>query len=134
MLNPPAGAHDIMVSNATYTLMLAADYTGVAQSGQPNATGTNILGSGTTSITVSVSPTLARCWVVTGSINYLNSAPPGAVAPLVQRVYGSLYGVPLICDSNGSVPVGASNFTTTPNSGNPGSQGQTMIGVAFASA
>jgi len=139
LLNPPSGAHNVVISASTSHFLLggAADYTGVAQSGQPDATATHIgANSLLTSLTTSITTVANNAWAVLVESGFAvaGSDPPGAGTGDVLRVSNtpkfSDWG---IFDSGGPVtPAGSYGMTTTRIS--PGSQSISHVIASFAPA
>lgn len=108
LLNPATGAHDVVISASGSTAIsgLAASYTGVKQSGQPDASAKNSAAglAGNTDYTTSVTTIADNCWTVLFAKN--NSGAPTASAGSTEREdNGNGIG---IYDSNGVItPAGA---------------------------
>jgi hypothetical protein len=131
LVNPPSGRNDVVVYNATdWVIVCAADYVGVDQTNPLNTAYFAALGLGSYAVTVAVTPTVPNCWVVTGSCEQTNPVnAPGAGTNLTQRAYGTQYGTPQICDSNGPEAASTNFYQTTSQIASW--QGAAIIGVAF---
>lgn len=98
LLNPASGTNSVVVSctNTHYLLAGAADYTGVAQSGQPDATTTNAAASSTnTSLTTSITTIANNSWAILMETDYdLNSdnLPPAASTGATRRAFDGPFG------------------------------------------
>lgn len=119
--NPTAGANTVAVSatNAHYLAALAADYSGVAQGGQPDATATAIVAiaanTGAT-LTTDITTVAANDWLIVLSGN--TAAHPDisyTSDDLTERIFGNAYGEPYLFDSNGPLAAGvtATDVTTS---------------------
>lgn len=130
LFNPTSGANNIVMSGAAeYLIAVAADYTGVKQVDTFNRMTGN---DAAPTVTVVVNSTVAGCWVILGSNQYIGGgSKPGVSPPLTVRGYGLQYGQPTVSDSTGTVPVGNNSFTMT---GGPSSGGMALIGVSFQPA
>ncbi len=133
LLDPPSGANTVAVTwtNSHYLAAIAADYTGVAQSGQPDAATTNFQdGGGITTLTTSITTVANDDWAILIEGGYNAGAPPIAGAGDTLRTYDATYGTPGLFDSNGAItPSGAYSMTTTRSSA---SQAISHIIAAFA--
>jgi len=110
LTNPASGSNNVVVtkSGATYSECYAASYTGVSQTGQPEAhnTGTATAAS---SISIAVTTLTPGAWIV------------GFSAADTTSTYGCNKTVrytasnEFTCDSNGAVSVGSNTMTATPD-------------------
>lgn len=115
LLGPASGANDVVVSAGTsqFIRAVAADYTGVNQSGQPDATSPGSFDTvGHASYTDSVTTVADNSWAIAAFIGHHSDFPPSAGAGSTLRVFGAFYGLPSIFDSNGPVtPAGSYSMT-----------------------
>lgn len=112
LLGPATGTNDIVVTSSATPLILlcaAASYTGVLQSGFPDAQSSDI-GAGA-SMTGTVTTVATGCWMVMSA--YGNSAGLSAGSGATQRAVTTRQGV---FDSNGTVSVGSNSMTVNCNS------------------
>lgn len=126
LLGPATGANTIVVSGTSDVIMAeAGSYTGVKQSSQPDATGTNT--SFVTAVTVSLTTIADNCWVVAVFGN--NGGTPTAGSGTTFRVT-SANGIGF-GDSNGVVhPAGSYSMTAT----QAGSSADTGVAASLAPA
>ncbi len=130
LLNPSSGANNVVISSGGthYIGGLAGDYTGVAQSGQPDATDTDSSQAGS-SATASVTTTADNCWLICAG--YMNSALQAGTGA-TSRVEAAAFDNGGLFDSNGPItPAGAASLEV--ESVNPGTAGS-IVGAAFAPA
>lgn len=120
LLSPASGTNSVVISctSTHYLLAGAADYSGVAQSGQPDATTTNVAGSSSnTSLTTSITTIADNSWAILMETDYdLNSdnLPPVASTGDTRRAFDGPFGGWGMFDSNGPVtPAGSYSLTTT---------------------
>ncbi len=116
LLNPASGSNNVVISctNNHYLIAVAADYTGVKQSGQPDATNTNISGTaGATTLTTSVTTVADNSWAILLESSYQGGPAATAGTGATFRIAGAAFGEPSIFDSNGAVhPAGSYSMTT----------------------
>jgi hypothetical protein len=119
LLNPASGANNVVISctNNHFLFGGAADYTGVAQSGQPDATQVDA-GSGSVSTFTSSITTIAdNSWAILLEEGYdtnNDDLPPIAGTGVTRRAFESTYGAFGLFDSNGAItPPAAYSMTTT---------------------
>lgn len=132
LLNPASGANTVSISHtgAVFTIGVAASYTGVKQSGQPDAAiNTQTTASGT-SLTATVTVTATGSWLVTGTITEGNALTAGTGATL--RITGSNVAVALF-DSNGSPGTGSQSMTINESPANQFAIGMVSFAPAAAS-
>ncbi len=112
LLNPASGANNVVISctNAHWLLPVAADYTGVARSGQPDATAT-ATAPGAATITASITTVAANCWAVLGQSESNATQAPTAGAGATFRKSGAAHFQPGMFDSNAALTVGAHSMT-----------------------
>lgn len=111
LLAPATGANNIVVSasSSTYIFICAADYTGVKQTGLPDAYQT---GTGSTNLSLSVSTTDDNCWGIMISQGY--PGPPTAVSGCTRRIYETSFSALALFDTNGpKTPAGTLTCETT---------------------
>ena len=132
LLNPASGANDVVVSATTnhYIAAGAADYTGVAQTGQPNVSTSIIFGT-TSSITLPIVPTLSSGWAII-SCPGSNGNPPVAGDNNVLRAVATSDATWGIFDSNAPLP--GKNYSFFPMTTTAGSFDMYCIGAVFAPA
>lgn len=121
LLNPPSGSHSVVVSSSSnhYLLAGAADYTGVAQSGQPDAVTTNFSAPGAGSITTTLTTVAANSWIIASTPGFSGN-PPVAGTGDIRRTYDTTYTTWGIFDSNGGItPPAATSMTMTVASSSP---------------
>jgi len=114
LLNPTSGANNVVVSAGSnfFLLACAADYTGAAQSGQPDAEAEQVAAN--TSVTTSITTVADNCWTMLGEQGFNASNPPGAGAGSTRRTFGAAFGQPGLFDSNAALtPAGSHSMTTT---------------------
>lgn len=107
LINPATGANNVVVTAAVSDTIRAvsASYTGVKQSGQPDASG-NGTASGAASITDSITTVADDCWVIAATSNTVDVATNGT--GYVNR--GNSAGVG-IGDSGAAVAPGSNSQT-----------------------
>lgn len=113
---PATGANNVVVS-ANASIAIGGDsasYTGAKQSGQPDASATNVAGAAT-SITTSVTTIADNCWTILLAKNN-GGGDPSAGTGSTRRAFGNEMG---IFDSNAAItPAGAYSMQVTANSSN----------------
>jgi hypothetical protein len=120
LVNPASGSNNVVISctNVHFLLAVAADYTGAAQSGQPQATTSNFNDASPISLTTSIT-TVAGCVAVLLATDGIgsNAAHQTAGAGATYLVSGVQYTFPVLFDSGG--PIAASGaYSMTTNDGN----------------
>lgn len=122
LLNPPSGANNVVVSATVsdYLIAVAADYTGVAQSGQPDVTATGIAavaGNSSGSLTTPVTTTAANDWIIEVVGNGYNVGTHSGYAftstNLTGRVEGVAFKEPLLLDMSTTTAGAYSPIVTT---------------------
>lgn len=137
ILGQATGSQQIVVNTASnHTLYaVAASYTGVKQSTQPDATTTHHSASPTdSSLTTSITTTTDKCWTIMleESIDPGPTFnPPSAGAGAVRRVSNTKYGNVSILDSGGEISPAASYSMTTGRAPAPTFRGINHIVVSF---
>jgi hypothetical protein len=115
LLGPTSGANNVVVSASTSHRIraIAADYTGVKQSGQPDATSSGSFNiTGQPSYTNSVTTVADNSWAIAAFVGYNGNLPATAGTGSTRRVFGAFYGMPSIFDSNGPItPAGSYSMT-----------------------
>lgn len=110
LLGPATGANNIVVSTSSLSYIEgnSASYTGVKQTGQPDATGSNSASSGT-SLTTSLTTIADNCWTVLSALGQGGGIAAGSGATLrISQLVGA------ILDSNGVVsPAGSKSMAHT---------------------
>jgi hypothetical protein len=111
LLAPATGTHDIVVSNSASVgiRLRAASYSGAKQSGLPDAVATWSTASGT-STTMTVTTTVADCWLVAMARNGYDNYTIGANT--VKRS-PSADGETVLLDSNGPRSTGSNSLNAT---------------------
>lgn len=114
LVNPATGANNVVISstNTKYIIAVAADYSGAATSGQPDATANAETGATASTITASVITVANNAWAVALSQGYSNGGAPTAGSGADLRTYGPAFGQPGWFDSNGAItPAGSYSMT-----------------------
>jgi hypothetical protein len=115
-INPVVGTDTISVASVhSHSLYcVAADYTGAKQTGQPDATTTNVsAGSSDTSLTTSITVVAANSWIILLEQSFESGAVcPTAGSGLTLLICEPTNGEPTLFDSNAAVSTGAHNVTT----------------------
>lgn len=109
LLNPTGGsANNVVISctNNHYLLAVAADYTGVRQAGQPDATATANTTTNSTTLTTNLTTVAANAWAIIGFENP-TASPPASGSNTTLRITGSTFSEPSIFDTNGPLSIGA---------------------------
>ena len=136
LVAPPTGLQDITVTttNAHTHYSIAAAYTGVKQSTQPDATTDNASALPTSSsLTTQLTTVTDEDWMILleQSISPTGTEGPTAGAGAVLRVTQANYGNFTLFDSNGAIAAGTNYAMTTSRSTSPTSRGITHIMVAL---
>lgn len=111
LLNPDSGTHNVVITATLsgYILAVAADYTGVSQTGQPDATtkGTGLSGAYTGTVTT----TANNSWGILMFGGYSGTSPL-AGSGSTRRAYDGVFGTIGLFDSNGpKTPAGSFSMT-----------------------
>jgi hypothetical protein len=130
LLAPTTGAHNVVVSISAskYCRAISASYTGVLQTGLPDAT-SSVVGTDTvTSQALSTTTVLDQCWVAVMTYSATTStATTAGTGGYLRNNIGALH---MFMDSNSAVtPAGAYSETANFNA-NAGERA--MVGVSFA--
>ncbi len=116
LLGPNSGAHNVIITAGTthYVGGVVADYSGVSQTGQPDASTTHASGAHVNTLTTSVTTVIDNSWTILVTSGYDANNAPGAGTGSTRRVYLAAYGNVGIFDSNGVVtPPGSYSMTST---------------------
>lgn len=116
LVAPATGANNVVITSSSSTDIggKANSYTGVKQTGQPDATAS---GTATGNLTLNLTTTDNNCWSIIIARN-LSLGVPGAGTNVTARASGGLF---LLGDSNGSItPAGSFSQTATAASGTTG--------------
>ncbi len=116
LVGPATGAHNVVISGASFHASAAVSYTGASQTGQPDSFNTGTV-TGNTVITVSTTVVAANCWLI-----MWGSVDGGTMAAGTGTTFrnGSLAGGYAMFDSNGTVGTGSQSlqFNTGATNGN----------------
>lgn len=120
LLNPASGANNVVITfgGSHFILGTAADYTGVKQSAQPDASATATKGVDSNSFLTGTITTVAdNCWAA----NFVGlqgpSGPATAGAGETRRAFDGTFATYAYFDSNGAVtPAGSYSMTTNESS------------------
>lgn len=128
LLAPATGANTVVVSASSSGVIAGSSisYTGVEQSGLPDASTTNTA-SATQSISTALTPAANNCWIV----NYSKGGTSGTdsvIGPTVIRV--SSQGGFFLSDTNGPVSGGSPITTGWANTGANGNWASIVISIA----
>lgn len=124
---PSTGSNTIRIS-ASATVnpwVLAAVYTGVSQTGQPDATASNARGNGSGDFSVSVTTVASDCWLILAESDDNGSIAATANCTKITT-WGDSFGSQVF-DSNGSVGGGGAHDITV-----TGQNGGGQDGLAFS--
>lgn len=111
LLNPDTGTHNIVISFSTNTYIRAVgvSYTGVLQSGLPDAQNSATTASAASSISTSVTTVVDNCWVFCAGLVWTT---PGQSTGTTRGTQGAS----IAYDSNGpKTPAGSYTCTSTAN-------------------
>jgi len=112
LVAPATGTHDIVLTVANggkFRGLIAASYTGAAQSGQPDANNTNHTPSAT-SLTTSVTTVADNSWLILGGFNENYDIAAGTDTTVRETLFGNFK----LFDSNGAKsPPGSYSLQTT---------------------
>lgn len=109
LLGPATGTHNIVVTpnSSSDTMSVAASYTGVKQTGFPDASGSRQPAQAA-SVTETLTTVADNCWMAWGGLDEFGTGQT-AGAGTTLRVVNSGYGGVFIADSNGSVGTAGSH-------------------------
>jgi hypothetical protein len=116
LLNPPTGANNVVITSTTAHFLggNAASYTGVKQTGQPDATVSHGGSGSLSSFTTSITTVADNSWAILVENSYTANNPPTAGTGLTRRVFDATFGANTIFDGNGAItPAGAYSMTTS---------------------
>lgn len=132
LIGPATGAHNVVISASSscdFILGLAADYSGVKATGQPDATATNNNGTTVSTLASSITTVADNAWAVLLESGY-NGDAPSAGAGATFRVTDAAFQTIGLFDSGGVItPAGSYSMTT--NRSSP-SSGLSHVIAAFA--
>lgn len=124
LLAPATGANTLAISASAGTINgVAVSYTGVLQSGLPDATATNTQAAGPGTLAKAITTVKANCWAATACLN--GGSLPTVNTNITNR---SNQGVIASGDSNAGVAAGSYTQTWNVNSGSDSE----MLQVSFA--
>ncbi len=133
LLGPATGSNTLAITtSAGFILAGAADYSGVEQSGQPDATATKQSATSAASITQSITTTTNNTWVVMTCGGYRGNIPPAAGTGSTRRTYDATFGTYGLFDSNADVPTGS--YSMSADYGGSTDDGITLVMAAFKPA
>ena len=128
LLSPASGANNVVVTlggggSDGYLIAVAADYTGVGASGQPDATATHLTSGTVSSGTCSVTTVTNNDWAIMAHASYAGGSPITAGSGATLRIAGTAFQDIAIFDSNGPItPAGSYSMT-----GNAGGNSQSIL-------
>lgn len=114
LIAPATGTNNVVISASSTHFILggAADYTGVSQTGQPDATTTHAGSGSITSLTTSITTVADNSWAVLAENNG-GGLPPTANTGTIRRAVDAAFSAWGLFDSNGPVtPPGSFGMTT----------------------
>lgn len=115
LVNPASGANNIVASGSSSLWRgLGVSYTGAAQSGQPDASGTNSA-TAVTGLTGTITTVAANAWAIL--LGKTNNGDPAAGTGSTQREVGEGNGI-AIFDSNAGLTAGSNSMAITSSLGN----------------
>lgn len=134
LLGPASGTHNVVISasGTTFIIALAADWTGVAQSGQPDASNTAVQTGTSLSIAVSVTVTTDKSWGILGGGGFNGGEFPLADTGSTTRVRDNSFGALILCDSSADLSPGSHSMAWKYTS--PGLMTMAGILLSFAPA
>lgn len=112
LINPATGANTVSIahtSTSNFVIGVAASYTGVKQSAQPDSSLTTQTTASATTLTATNTVVAAGSWLITGGINNSGGALIAGTGGSIRRT-GSNVAVSLF-DSGGPVTAGAKSMT-----------------------
>lgn len=135
LLSPTVGTHlvDIVCASAHQLYALGRSYTGVKQSGLPDAFISNVEADpNDLTLTTAITTAADNCWLVTAEGGYDGSAHalPGSGATLVT--FDGVDGALNLFDSNGPVTPAGSHSMTTNRTSNPFNLAITHLMISIA--
>jgi len=134
LLGSAAGSQNIVISAASthYIVAVAACYSGVAQTGAPDATASNT-GSGGTITTTLTSTVADNCWAFVGANGWNGGAGYTAGTNATRRMFDAATGSVALFDSNAAITP-AQSFAMTVNNMSAFSTHSVMASYAPAGA
>lgn len=118
LLAPATGSNNVVISisGSHFVGAGAADYTGVKQSSQPDATTSQIGAGAVTSLTTSITTIADNSWAILVENSYDANAAPNAGTGATRRTFDATFGAWGIFDSNAAItPAGSYSMTTSLN-------------------
>jgi hypothetical protein len=109
---PSTGANNVVCTTTVsghITVMNAASYSGVAQTGFPDSSSLNNTGTGVTSITGTTTVVASNCWTVMDAQEDQNNTITAGGGTTLRSPAGSQ--ARCICDSNGTVATGSQSLS-----------------------
>lgn len=133
LLNPPTGANNILVNTggAGGMRVISASYTGVRQSGLPDAVGSNSGTAGGNDLSGTVTTIADNAWVA--EVNYMNATGTVTVAG-ADVARGTLENVHIFMDSGSAVTPPAAKVITGTVSGGTWNTEAGLVIASFAPA
>jgi hypothetical protein len=119
-LGPASGAHNVIFAQSGSHLIQggAASYTGVLQSGLPDAVTTHVSTTAATSLATSLSSVADNCWMFLLHGGYDGGSAPTAGTGSTRRTFDAANGGYALFDSNGVIhPAGSYSMTSNYGSG-----------------
>lgn len=127
LVAPATGTNNVVISASSthYILGGAADYTGVSQTGQPDATTTHAGSGSITALATSITTVANNSWAILVENNG-GGLPPTANTGDIRRTFDGAFSAWGLFDSNGAItPAGSYSMTT-----NTGLASNTILHVA----
>lgn len=135
LLNPASGTNSLVVSqnNASpqFIQVIAADYSNVAQTGQPDGTGTADDTGNNDTFSGAFSTTNTGATVIGCASNTGNGTAPTVSGSFTLRTYAAQFGDTVLADDGPVVPAGSVTFTATIHNGGF-MQGQSFLSLLSA--
>lgn len=117
LVAPATGANNVVVSftgGSTYCRAVAASYTGVSQTGLPDATGSNTIAGSSTTMTTTLTTVANNCWTALFTFTTVPGATAGTGTTL-RKADAQSYAI--LFDSNGAVVAGSNSLIINYTSG-----------------
>lgn len=136
LLGPATGTHQVSITAGSAHLLQggSASYTGVLQSGLPDASTTSVSSTGATTWTTSLTSIADNCWMFLIENCYEGGAGPGAGTGSTRRTFDGTDGGWGIFDNNAAIHPAASNSMTTTLGSNPFGLAIIHVAITFAPA
>jgi hypothetical protein len=133
LLAPATGAHTLTITSTAnhYLLAGAADYSGVKQSGQPDASVSSCDTTIENNYISSITTVADNSWPIMFGGSGGTGGSPACSAGATLRTSGAHFGDWLICDSSAIHPAGSHSMTATLGD-NTGTTAQSRIIASFA--